>query len=121
MAAYTVRSHKGVGMPKDNKPLEIRQWTIHDLWAKYEEIAMHFNDLLRTRRRSSEGCERRNGLSRVAIGTHALFHIGVFLVTVRLVAGITSGLRRFVVVSSRCLRRLTGQFTTARCCPVDGR
>jgi hypothetical protein len=23
-----------------------RNWTIHDLWAKYEDIAMHFNDLL---------------------------------------------------------------------------
>ncbi len=33
-------------MPKDNKPLDVRRWTIHDLWAKYEDIAMHFNDLL---------------------------------------------------------------------------
>jgi hypothetical protein len=33
-------------MPKDNKPLDVKPWTIHDLWAKYEDIAMHFNDLL---------------------------------------------------------------------------
>jgi hypothetical protein len=33
-------------MPKNNKPLEVKAWTIHDLWAKYEDIAMHFNDLL---------------------------------------------------------------------------
>jgi hypothetical protein len=33
-------------MPADNKPLDIKAWTVHDLWAKYEDIAMHFNDLL---------------------------------------------------------------------------
>lgn len=33
-------------MPKDNKPLEVKAWTVHGLWAKYEDIAMHFNDLL---------------------------------------------------------------------------
>ncbi|MEA2991838.1 MAG: hypothetical protein QOD40_758 [Alphaproteobacteria bacterium] len=25
---------------------EAKIWTVHDLWAKYEDIAMHFNDLL---------------------------------------------------------------------------
>jgi hypothetical protein len=33
-------------MPSDNKPLDVKAWTVHDLWAKYEDIAMHFNDLL---------------------------------------------------------------------------
>jgi hypothetical protein len=33
-------------MPADNKPLDVKAWTIHDLWAKYEDITMHFNDLL---------------------------------------------------------------------------
>jgi hypothetical protein len=33
-------------MPADNKPLDAKAWTIHDLWAKYEDITMHFNDLL---------------------------------------------------------------------------
>jgi hypothetical protein len=33
-------------MPADNKPLGPKPWTIHDLWAKYEDVAMHFNDLL---------------------------------------------------------------------------
>jgi hypothetical protein len=28
------------GMP------EAKKWTVHDVWAKYEDIAMHFNDLL---------------------------------------------------------------------------
>lgn len=35
-----------MAVPKDNKPLDVKAWTIHDLWAKYEDIAMHFNDLL---------------------------------------------------------------------------
>jgi hypothetical protein len=29
--------------PKNSEP---KQWSVHDLWAKYEDIAMHFNDLL---------------------------------------------------------------------------
>jgi len=33
-------------MPADNKPLDPKPWTVHDLWAKYEDVAMHFNDLL---------------------------------------------------------------------------
>jgi hypothetical protein len=33
-------------MPADNKPLDAKVWTVHDLWAKYEDITMHFNDLL---------------------------------------------------------------------------
>jgi hypothetical protein len=33
-------------MPAENKPLDVKAWTIHDLWAKYEDITMHFNDLL---------------------------------------------------------------------------
>ena len=30
-------------MPSPTPP---KYWTVHDLWAKYEDIAMHFNDLL---------------------------------------------------------------------------
>lgn len=33
-------------MAKVSKALDAKQWTVHDLWAKYEDIAMHFNDLL---------------------------------------------------------------------------
>ena|SRR5689334_8205966 len=33
-------------MAKNSKALDVKQWTVHDLWAKYEDIAMHFNDLL---------------------------------------------------------------------------
>src|ERR1019366_10562259 len=33
-------------MAKESKALDVKQWTVHDLWAKYEDIAMHFNDLL---------------------------------------------------------------------------
>jgi hypothetical protein len=33
-------------MAKDSKTLDAKPWTVHDLWAKYEDIAMHFNDLL---------------------------------------------------------------------------
>jgi hypothetical protein len=33
-------------MAKVSKALDVKQWTVHDLWAKYEDIAMHFNDLL---------------------------------------------------------------------------
>lgn len=33
-------------MAKESRALDVKRWTIHDLWAKYEDIAMHFNDLL---------------------------------------------------------------------------
>jgi hypothetical protein len=33
-------------MAKDSKTLDAKPWTVHDLWAKYEDIAIHFNDLL---------------------------------------------------------------------------
>ena len=33
-------------MAKESKALDVKQWTVHDLWAKYEDVAMHFNDLL---------------------------------------------------------------------------
>jgi hypothetical protein len=33
-------------MAKETKALDVKCWTVHDLWAKYEDIAMHFNDLL---------------------------------------------------------------------------
>jgi hypothetical protein len=33
-------------MPADNKPLDVKVRTIHDLWAKCEDITTHFNDLL---------------------------------------------------------------------------
>lgn len=33
-------------MAKESKALDVKHWTVHDLWAKYEDVAMHFNDLL---------------------------------------------------------------------------
>jgi hypothetical protein len=40
-------SEQGAGtMAKDSKAVDAKPWTVHDLWAKYEDIAMHFNDLL---------------------------------------------------------------------------
>ena len=33
-------------MAEESKALDAKPWTVHDLWAKYEDIAMHFNDLL---------------------------------------------------------------------------
>lgn len=33
-------------IPGQDKPPESEGWPVFDLWQKYEEIAMHFNDLL---------------------------------------------------------------------------
>jgi hypothetical protein len=32
--------------PEAESPGTVEQWSVFELWEKYEQIAMHFNDLL---------------------------------------------------------------------------